>query len=89
MFFFFNMTTMQFSVCKTKMYNDNYYKLFITNFSLLEFCTYLMEMHTLLIMEIKNVLDHILYTKICCMFCFLVLSTILKSIVFSCCESNR
>lgn len=39
--FFFNMTTMQFSVCKTKMYNDNNYKLFTTKFSLLKFCTYL------------------------------------------------
>lgn len=28
------MTTMQFSVCKTKMYNDNNYKLFTTKFSL-------------------------------------------------------
>lgn len=37
---------MQFSVCKTKMYNDNNYKLFTTKFSLLKFCTYLMEMHT-------------------------------------------
>lgn len=37
---------MQFSVCKTKMYNDNNYKLFTTRFSLLKFCTYLMEMHS-------------------------------------------
>lgn len=37
---------MQFSVCKTKMYNDNNYKLFTTKFSLLKFCTYLMEMNT-------------------------------------------
>lgn len=37
---------MQFSVCKTKMYNDNYYELLTTKFSLLKFCTYLMEMHS-------------------------------------------